>query len=41
MLFIEINKKRLNELKKIIYEIDKDAFIVINESKIVENGYMR
>lgn len=41
MLFIEINKKRLLELKRIIYQIDKNAFIVVNESKIVENGYMR
>ena len=41
MLFIEINKKRLKELKNIIYEIDNKAFIVVNESKIVENGYIR
>ena len=41
MLFIEINKKRFKELKNIIYKIDKNAFIVVNESKIVENGYIR
>jgi len=41
MLFIEINKKYLSHLKKIIKDIDKNAFIIINDSKYVENGFFR
>lgn len=39
MLFIEVDKRKLNELKTIIKKIDKNAFIVINETKLVENGF--
>ena len=41
MLFIEVDKKHLNDLKKIISSIDKNAFIVINETKFVENGFFK
>lgn len=41
MLFIEINKKKLNTLKKIIYKNDEKAFIVANETKYVQNGYFK
>ena len=41
MLFIEVDKKKLNELKAIIKEIDKNAFIVVNETKYVENGFFQ
>lgn len=40
MLFIEINNKNLNHLQKIVKEIDKDAFMVVNETKYVENGFI-
>jgi len=39
MLLIEINKKRINQLKKLIKSLDEKAFIIINETKLVQNGY--
>ncbi len=39
MLFIFINSSRYQKLNKIIKDIDKNAFLVINESKYVRNGY--
>lgn len=39
MLFIEINHRRRNELTNIIKNLDNKAFIVVNESKFVMNGY--
>lgn len=41
MLFIEIDKKDLNCLKKIVNQIDEKAFIIINETKYVQNGYFQ
>ena len=41
MLFIEINKNELANLKKLIKELDDKAFIVVNESKDVSNGYFK
>lgn len=41
MLFIELNKKHLDDLKDIINKIDKDAFMVINETKYVLNGFFK
>ena len=40
MLFIEISNKRLDHLQKLVKQIDSDAFIVINETKYVRNGYL-
>lgn len=40
MLFIEINNKNLDHLQKIVKEIDHDAFIVVNETKSVQNGFI-
>jgi len=39
LLYIQINDKSLERLKSLIKRLDKDAFIVINETKYVENGY--
>lgn len=39
MLILQINKKRLEECLSLIYKIDKYAFITINETKQVYNGY--
>lgn len=41
MLFIEVDSKRLNELENIIRKIDNKAFITINETKYVVNGYFK
>lgn len=39
MLFIEIDKNKFNHLENFIKEYDKKAFIVVNETKYVQNGY--
>ena len=41
MLFIEVEKSHLKDLKRIITKIDKNAFIVVNETKYVENGFFK
>ena len=41
MLFIEINKKKFKELKELIKEVDSKAFIVVNETRYVMNGYFK
>jgi uncharacterized protein YebE (UPF0316 family) len=39
ILLMEINKKLINQLKKLIKSLDEKAFIIINETKLVHNGY--
>jgi len=39
MLYIQIRNQSLEHLKTIIRKLDKKAFIVVNETKYVENGY--
>ena len=39
MLYIQIRNQSLEHLKDIIRKLDKEAFIVVNETKYVENGY--
>ena len=39
MLFIEIDKVKFDDLKKLIKKYDPNAFIVVNETKKVYNGY--
>ncbi len=41
ILFITLNSKHLDELKRIIRHIDKNAFMVVNESKVVQNGFIK
>ena len=41
MLNILVDKSEQNKLKKLINKYDPDAFIVINETKYVENGYFK
>ena len=41
MLIIQLNKKRLKELTHIIRSNDPDAFVVINETKYVQNGLIK
>lgn len=41
MLFIEIDKKKMSHLKSMIKNIDEKAFIVVNETKYVQNGYFK
>ena len=39
MLFMEINKKDFDKLHGLVKKYDKNAFIVVNESLAVINGY--
>ncbi len=39
-LLLEFKKKNMKNLKNIIKKVDNDAFIIINESVHVENGYL-
>lgn len=39
MLYIQIKDNSVDGLKKLIRKLDSKAFIVINETKYVENGY--
>lgn len=39
MLFIEIDGSKLSQLQRLIKELDKTAFVVVNETKYVQNGY--
>ena len=39
MLYIQIRDNSLDNLKKIVRKLDNKAFMVVNETKYVENGY--
>ena len=41
MLIIELNKKKLKDLTHIIRTNDPNAFVIINETKYVQNGLIR
>ncbi|MDD4187903.1 MAG: DUF5698 domain-containing protein [Bacilli bacterium] len=41
MLIIEIKNKRLDRLRKLIKEMDLEAFMIINETKYVNNGFIK
>lgn len=41
ILFIQINKNRFEQLRSIIKKIDNKAFIIVNETKYVQNGYIK
>lgn len=41
MLFIEIRNKNLEHLKEFIHEKDEKAFVVVNETKYVQNGFIK
>lgn len=41
LLLIEVNNKELKKLTNLIRTIDSSAFIVINDSKLVFNGFIK
>lgn len=41
MLFIEIDNNNLLELEQLVKNYDEKAFIVVNDTKYVQNGYFR
>ena len=40
MFLIEFKKRNIKKLKDIIKQVDRDAFIIVNETLSVENGYI-
>ncbi len=40
MLFIEVTNKKVDTIEQLIKKIDPKAFIVVNETKFIQNGYM-
>ncbi|MFA5604216.1 MAG: DUF5698 domain-containing protein [Bacilli bacterium] len=41
MLIMEVDKNHFNHLRTLIKDLDSKAFIVVNETKFVQNGYFR
>ena len=41
MLVIEVNNKNIADVKEIVKKLDKNAFIVVTETKLVQNGYIK
>ncbi|NLM62919.1 MAG: DUF2179 domain-containing protein [Mollicutes bacterium] len=41
MLIIEVDKKEFKNLQELIKKGDSKAFIIVNETKYVQNGYFR
>lgn len=41
MLFIEIDNNQLHRLEYLVKSVDPKAFIVVNETKMVVNGYFK
>ena len=41
ILFINVDKKKEKALRELIKKNDKEAFIIVNETKYVENGYFK
>jgi len=41
MLLLEIENASLNHLKKLTRSIDKEAFVIVTETKYVQNGYFK
>lgn len=41
MLYIQVNNKNIKELTNIVKSYDKNAFIVVNETKLVQNGFIK
>ncbi len=41
MLYIQVNKNKLKELTKRVKNFDKNAFMAVNETKLVHNGLLK
>lgn len=41
MLWIQVNSSNLDTLKHLIKEYDEKAFVIINETKYIENGFIK
>jgi len=40
-LLIQVNSSNLQQLKKLINEHDDKAFVIVNETKYIENGFIK
>ena len=40
MLILEISSKKIGLLKNFVKEVDDKAFVIVNETKYVLNGYI-
>lgn len=41
MIYIQINNNKLKELTNIVKKYDNKAFVVVNETKLVQNGLLK
>ncbi len=41
MLYIQVNNNKLKELTNIVKHYDHSAFIVVNETKLIQNGLLK
>ena len=41
MIIVETMSKRVKDLTKLVNEVDDKAFIVISETKYIQNGYLK
>lgn len=41
VLFIEINKANLDHLRDVVKDLDPSAFMVANETKFIQNGFIK
>lgn len=41
MLYIQVNNRKLKELTDMVKNYDKNAFIAVNETKFVQNGFIK
>lgn len=41
LVFMEIDDKKLSDVEKIVKEYDEDIFMVVSETKFVQNGYFK
>ena len=41
MLYLQVSNFNINKLKKLIKKLDPDAFMVVNETKYIQNGFIK
>lgn len=41
MLYIQVNNNKLKELKNLVKTYDRNAFMVVNETKYIQNGLLK
>ena len=41
MLYIQISNRKLKELTDLVNKYDKEAFVVVSETKLVHNGFIK